>query len=572
MSIRATKFRFSDVDEEGDDENCEWVMLFCDLSIVVVLYKVSLALHTCSLSRDNFIAVFVLLFNVFSMRHSFEEYDNRLKQFPLRIIPYFVYGWGSFMMAMNAFAFKVSPASADCNYNQYSEITQCILDNSEATTLIDTCTNTYVGRNISQFCVSQSIKEINYYHSSVYSCSDSDVHYFRGFGIGYLICKLSIIYVLLIFYKLDRKNWFQLKLDLCRHTGAFIAIAVALMVEWFGSSHHSIVTIVKIYFFGLIFLIEVAIILINGGLLYYMHAEGRHKSVIFEETAYSVVIEDCYPLDSIRYQKRLGDFMMMVLGEMLFELAIVPFGENNALRYTDLSYFTYLLMFSFGVQYYEAVHAKVEHQHAIEHSFISGFMFIWIHPFLAYAVLLGEVGISVMSEAMIRDDTVKYEYNMTLCYGCAAFVVFSTIARITHAGIRSSLTFGYRYRWWFVGFHLLVLLDTKNNAFLYTNCIIYNSIIAFVLSMVDIYMANNFSKLRKMIHLLSNSISDPEERTFRDTEFSTKNMIFEHSPIASSGSLSGRGTGVGTVKGNVNNVSTNNVNGLTEKLNVITNA
>ena len=166
MSIRATRFRFSEMDEEVEEDNCEWVMLFCDLSIVVVLYKVSLALHSCSLSRDNFIAVFVLLFNVFAMRHSFEEYNNRLKQFPLRIIPYFVYGWGSFMMALNAFAFKVSPAAATCDYTKYSEITTCILQNPQATSLIDICTIEYTGQNISNYCVGNAIQEIDYYRAS----------------------------------------------------------------------------------------------------------------------------------------------------------------------------------------------------------------------------------------------------------------------------------------------------------------------------------------------------------------------------------------------------------------------
>ena len=77
------------------------------------------------------------------------------------------------MMALNAFAFKVSPAAATCDYTKYSEITTCILQNPQATSLVDICTIEYTGQNISNYCVGNAIQEIDYYHASVYECSDS---------------------------------------------------------------------------------------------------------------------------------------------------------------------------------------------------------------------------------------------------------------------------------------------------------------------------------------------------------------------------------------------------------------
>lgn len=107
--------------------------------------------------------------------------------------------------------------------------------------------------------------------------------------------------------------------------------------------------------------------------------------------------KEVYVLNIPQYQDRIGSFVMIILGEVLIK---------NLVRYYDIAYEeeTYgysvasmIIVFFYGLLYYDATKAEGDH-HALTHSILSSYLYIWFHLLLAIACFFTNASIGVFFE------------------------------------------------------------------------------------------------------------------------------------------------------------------------------
>jgi hypothetical protein len=108
--------------------------------------------------------------------------------------------------------------------------------------------------------------------------------------------------------------------------------------------------------------------------------------------------KEVYPLQIDTYQERIGSFVMIIFGEVLVK---------NLCRYYDVSYAeqTYgysiaslVIVFMFGILYYEAAKEDEDRHHALRHSIISSYLYIWMHLLVACSAFFTNAAIGVLFE------------------------------------------------------------------------------------------------------------------------------------------------------------------------------
>jgi hypothetical protein len=143
-----------------------------------------------------------------------------------------------------------------------------------------------------------------------------------------------------------------------------------------------------------------------------------------------------YPLDIYRHQSRLGLFIMMILGEVVLELGLPPYSNAAATDVSDFAFFTLVLSFSFGIQYYDCVHRLPGSPHAMQRSALSAFVFTWLHPAIGYCMLLVTVASSsYYAEVHHVNGEVSTHWRQVLSYACASVVFSLTFTRLLHKGL-----------------------------------------------------------------------------------------------------------------------------------------
>lgn len=175
---------------------------------------------------------------------------------------------------------------------------------------------------------------------------------------------------------------------------------------------------------------------------------------------------------------------MMILGEVVLELAIPTYSYAVMGNVFEFSFFGLLLSFSFAVQYYDAVHRPMGAPHAMKRSAIHSFLFTWMHPVVGFCMLLVTVATTRMYNAIHeQQDDVSYGYRSFLAGACALVVGCLTVMRMMHKGLHNACSsFLYRFRLLFVLGHAMVMFSQLN----YEYDLALHALLAMVLAAIDI--------------------------------------------------------------------------------------
>jgi len=433
----------------SSDDADSWMYLFSDLSCVVVFYKACLVILECGTSQLNLAVVGLMFWIFFATRLYFDDYSNRFTAKFNRIMC-FIYSIGMFYMSLNTSAFKLSHQEGAVEFE-----------------------------------------------SALVTCSDSRNEYFVGFAYGFLLTRGVLITIYTRLMYLDINCFRQFRLDLLRFCCSFVMVAIGCFVNGWRETPFSAEE--KIAFFLLTSVVEWGLLVVDMWIMAsvrdtislcpcltsrrcthgvtqsrapdrdqdatilnvisdnfmattdnsaHPHARTVDESASGNPVApfereekgghqtCQMVFNYYYPLDIYRHQSRLGLFIMMILGEVVLELGLPPYNDAVATDVSTFAFFTLVLSFSFGIQYYDCVHRLPGSPHAMQRSALSAFVFTWLHPAIGYCMLLVTVASSSYYAEIHRTGVeVSTHWKQVLCYACASVVFSLTFTRLLHKGL-----------------------------------------------------------------------------------------------------------------------------------------
>ncbi len=170
-----------------------------------------------------------------------------------------------------------------------------------------------------------------------------------------------------------------------------------------------------------------------------------------------LVAYEVYPLDIVVFQERIGSFIMLILGEVL----ITTLKRYYDVKYPEQTYpfniLTMMVVFMFGLLYYDATRAEVEDHHAMIHSLLSGFLYLWLHLIVSITMFFTNAAIGVIYEEStkrsqiivtseqlpddddVRDDSARHKAVMTgaqlLSTSMGLTIVLLSLVGLLHNGI-----------------------------------------------------------------------------------------------------------------------------------------
>jgi hypothetical protein len=203
------------------------------------------------------------------------------------------------------------------------------------------------------------------------------------------------------------------------------------------------------------------------------------------------LIPETFPIDIYEYQNRLGVLFMMVLGESIIQLTTYNYDSDKTTRSFEYISAAIVYVFSVGMQvsavfdhslqflieqfidltalslqYFDAIHRSHGKPHAMKRSIISHVCFIWLHPFLVYAMLLATVGLVMGYHAIKYGADADPYFNKMLAIGAFTTPVLFAFMRASHKGFarcftspsvglhfftRIALGFAHLGMWWYEG-------------------------------------------------------------------------------------------------------------------------
>jgi low temperature requirement protein LtrA len=143
--------------------------------------------------------------------------------------------------------------------------------------------------------------------------------------------------------------------------------------------------------------------------------------------SYCLRDEQKVPVSLHYIQTRLGMFIMIVLGESIIQLV-----ANDAVKsyYNVGVYLSFVTTVFCMASIYFDNQPALPSQHAFNNGTLNGMLYIYVHPFLAFCILV--FGVSI-KRIPLSDDTEAVEYMALVSSAMGMALVFMNCIRATHA-------------------------------------------------------------------------------------------------------------------------------------------
>ena len=151
--------------------------------------------------------------------------------------------------------------------------------------------------------------------------------------------------------------------------------------------------------------------------------DEKNEKVIEEK---DICEDEYYPLRVVSYQERLGAFIMLMMGEAVIVLLLPYYQVATAKSAYFFSICACWLLFIYGIQYYDAQNFKKEsypedelqdeleghkhsdgkplREHAMNHSALSRFLYVWLHLVLAICVFFTSCSIGLLYHEAMSEE------------------------------------------------------------------------------------------------------------------------------------------------------------------------
>jgi len=240
----------------------------------------------------------------------------------------------------------------------------------------------------------------------------------KGFLVGYVGARLSIILMYVIALWTNRHTVPQFCLDLIV---SLLILSVSLAMFYPGAN--------RPLFYKISLSLEFVML---------TPVLGNYIRPYFAKLIGCVPANDVYyvvPLNIIVYQRRLCMFIMMVLGEGVIQILEPTLDSNHLERCYLYATCGLILIFSFAMQYCDAVLREHVEHHALRRSSAAGRVWIFMHPVLAYFMYLVGISIKLSYHDVTADHQIFHEHDVVLGVSCGAVVLCLTLMRSTHKGV-----------------------------------------------------------------------------------------------------------------------------------------
>lgn len=107
--------------------------------------------------------------------------------------------------------------------------------------------------------------------------------------------------------------------------------------------------------------------------------------------------KEVYLLNTSAYQDRIGAFLLIILGEILIRNLIRYYDVSHEEQTYGFSVASVVIAFFYGLLYYDSAKAKGG-DHALTHSILSSYLYIWLHLLLAISCFFTNAAIGVLFE------------------------------------------------------------------------------------------------------------------------------------------------------------------------------
>jgi len=333
-------------DHDGAATEGNWIFLFVDLVFVALISKLSMVLENCALSVHTYVFCCTVFTVMYVTRLQLDDYSNRFYcNDVFHRILYFGYTLAMFIMALNVNSIDTGGLHNDaiCSANLYD----------------------------------------------------------FGFASGFIIsrCTILVLYVVLM-YEDPVKARKQFLGQIIRTALSAFIVFVLVMVEIAAEQKKTkgpFPPTYRIYIYVVALFIEIGYTCLHHIVL------GMRK--MGYELWENLISVEYYPMDVLAHQSRQGSFIMMVLGEAVIALLLPYYDTSSALSTYYFNIFACLLIFLFGLQYFDATVRTESDEHAMSHSLLSAFLYTWLHLVLGLCVFMTSASLGIMYKSGIVLET-----------------------------------------------------------------------------------------------------------------------------------------------------------------------
>ena len=328
------------VKEEGEDEVREgnWMFLLVDLMFVALVDKCSKVMLNCAISFHSLLFTSTVISVLYVTRLMLDDYCNRFYANDIfhRLI-YFAYFLCMFVMVMNITVQQTN------------------------------------GRHDDELCA-----------ANIYGV---------GFGFAFIATRIMMVILLVLVIASDKTHNAaqQLTGQVVRSLiSAFIAMVLVGAddeIDIFPSRDK--------------YIIYMTIVAIEVSYSAYHHLSMGFAGIVrdiecLKSCGSYLVAAEVYPLDVELFQDRVGAFIMVILGQAIMVLLTPYFDEHQAIHAYPYTLLSIIVVFLYGLIYYEATKGSTSGHTAMSNSLLSAFLYTWLHMILAIAMFMTTAAVAIL--------------------------------------------------------------------------------------------------------------------------------------------------------------------------------
>ena len=405
----------------ADHEHESWLDLFLDLTIVALLINLSGAIYNCGNTTTVVFGCFRVVFIFFNTR--LLVVDLLIRFFAVDFVSkglHFCVALGFFYMASFTHTLPYGGSASSSSYASSSSLS-----------------------SISPYSYLRVLAEAE---ASGSEC-EIDTNYYDQFAMGYFVARGAVFFMYTICVYTNYKARVQFSYTMAVQALSMFIILIGVIIHSSGGGDAQSLD----YLYLVTCLLELIFRVLQPTLSRYIFTPG---------TVYVF-----YPLDISELQHRLAHFVMIVVGESFIALITTsPIGAKTS-RVIIFLTCSLLLVFSFSLTFYDAVHRNVEDKsvtHVMTRSKLGGAIWQVMHFIVGFTLFIVGSGLKECFVKVVQNKPISRDMSQLLSAGCGSTVVFCAFLRALHRGIvgkkikvKKEISSTFK-RTILYGFHLLI--------------------------------------------------------------------------------------------------------------------
>ena len=398
-----------------DHEHESWLDLFVDLTIVALLINLSGAIYNCGNTTAVVFGCFRVVFIFFNTR--LLVIDLLVRFFTVDFISkglHFGVALGFFYMASFTHTLPYKTASSS---------------------------------TVSSSSSMPSYSYLRILAEASGSECEIDSNYYDQFAVGFFVARgaVFLMYIICVYTNLKARVQFSYTMGV--QALSLLIILIGVIIHSAGGGDARTLD----YLYLATCLLELLSRLVQPVLSRFIFSPGT--------------ITVFYPLNIHELQHRLAHFVMIVVGESFIALITTsPIGSKTS-RVMIFLTCSLLLVFSFSLTFYDAVHRNVEDKsvaHVMTRSKLGGAIWQVMHFIVGFTLFIVGSGLKECFVNVVQKKPISRDMAQLLSAGCGSTIVLCAFLRALHRGIVGKKikvnagTSGIAKRLLLYGFHILV--------------------------------------------------------------------------------------------------------------------